>query len=70
MQALIQVLTALPDRDAALSLARELVEARLAACVQIVDPMTSVYRWEGQMHEDRETLCVMKTPEDRLDAWC
>ena len=68
MQALIQVLTALPDRDAALSLARELVEARLAACVQIVDPMTSVYRWEGQMHEDRETLCVMKTPEDRLDA--
>ena len=68
MQTLVQVLTALPDRETAISLAREVMEARLAACVQIVDPITSLYRWEGALQEEGEALCVLKTPEDRLDA--
>jgi len=68
VDSLVQLVTALPGRDAALSLAREVVEARLAACAQVVDPITSVYRWEGVVREDPETLCVMKVPKDRLGA--
>src|SRR5437879_3469384 len=62
---LVQVLTALPGREEALGLAREVVEARLAACVQIVDGITSVYRWQGEVREESEALCVMKVPADR-----
>jgi periplasmic divalent cation tolerance protein len=64
----VQVITALPDRDAALSLAREVVEGRLAACVQVLDPVTSVYRWDGVLHEEGEAICWMKVPEDGLEA--
>jgi len=65
---LAQLITTLPDRPAALSLARDVVQRRLAACVQVIDPITSVYRWEGAVHEDPETLCVMKVPQERLGA--
>ena len=68
MTELVQLVTTMPDRDAALALAREVVDARLAACVQVLDPITSVYRWNDDRHEDDETLCVMKVPADRLDA--
>ncbi|MGH8679115.1 MAG: divalent cation tolerance protein CutA, partial [Burkholderiales bacterium] len=44
-QDFIVALTNLPDRDAALALARALVEQRLAACVNVIDGCTSVYRW-------------------------
>ncbi|MFN2544576.1 MAG: divalent-cation tolerance protein CutA [Actinomycetota bacterium] len=63
---LTQLLTTFSDRDSALRLARELVDRRLAACVQVIDPVTSVYRWKGAVHEERETLCLMKVPEERL----
>jgi len=65
---LAQLITTLPDRPAALSLARDVVERRLAACVQVIDPITSVYRWEGSVREDTEVLCVMKVPSDRSAA--
>ena len=65
---LAQLITTLPDRDRALSLAREVVDRRLAACVQILEPVTSVYRWEGATHEEPEVLCLMKVPSERLDA--
>ena len=65
--ALVQLTTTFSDRNQALSAAREVVEARLAACVQILDPITSVYRWEGSLHEEAEVLCLMKVPEDRLE---
>jgi periplasmic divalent cation tolerance protein len=55
------VLTTLPDRDAALALARALVEARLAACVQVVDGLTSIYHWEGRVEENAECQLVAKT---------
>jgi periplasmic divalent cation tolerance protein len=55
------VLTTLPDRDAALAMARALVEARLAACVQVVDGLTSVYRWEGRLEENAECQLTAKT---------
>lgn len=47
--------------DAAKDLAHKLVEEQLVACVNIVPGLTSVYRWEGKVCEDGESLLVMKT---------
>jgi periplasmic divalent cation tolerance protein len=64
MQSLL-VLTTLPDPESARQLARQLVEARLAACVNVLAPCTSVYRWNGVLHEDGETPVLIKTTEAR-----
>lgn len=53
------------DTDAA-TLARTLVEERLAACVNVLPPMTSVYRWQGTVEQDREQQMVIKTTTDRV----
>ena len=53
--------------DAA-ALARTLVDERLAACVNVLPVMTSVYRWQGVVEEDREQQLVMKTTAGRLGA--
>jgi periplasmic divalent cation tolerance protein len=47
-------------------IARSVVESRLAACVQLVPGITSVYRWEGSMQEGEEVLLLFKTTEERL----
>ncbi len=49
------------------ALARELVEQRLVACVNIVDRVTSIYRWKEKVEEDGEQLLVMKTTQERID---
>ncbi len=59
-------LTTLESEAQAVSLARTLVEERLAACVNIVRPVRSVYRWEGEIEEADEVLLILKTTEDRL----
>lgn len=64
----LSVSTTVPSRDDALRLARGLVEQRLAACVQIDDGLTSLYRWEGRLCEDAELRLVIKTVPERLDA--
>lgn len=62
------VLTTLPaDADGA-GLGRTLVEERLAACVNLLPPMESVFRWEGQIEQDREQQVIMKTSRARLAA--
>jgi periplasmic divalent cation tolerance protein len=58
--------TTLDDADKAKELARQIVAARLAACVQLV-PIHSVYRWKGAVEESPETLLVIKTRQDRAD---
>jgi len=55
------------DADAA-ALARTLVEERLAACVNVLPPMASVYRWKGSVEQDREQQLVIKTTRDGLAA--
>ena len=55
------------DADAA-ALARTLVDERLAACVNVLPAMTSVYRWKGQVESDREQQIVIKTDAGRLAA--
>ncbi|MEQ1728642.1 MAG: divalent-cation tolerance protein CutA [Vicinamibacterales bacterium] len=64
----VLVLTTVPSADVGASLARSLVEARLAACVNVLPPMTSVYRWKGELREDSECQMIIKTVRPRLDA--
>jgi periplasmic divalent cation tolerance protein len=45
-------------------IAAQLVEERLAACVQIVGPITSLYRWQGAVEEEKEFLLLIKSTED------
>lgn len=64
----IVVLTTLPDYEAALRLAGELVGARLAACINILPPMTSVYEWKGKLEHGQEHQLLIKTTMDRYTA--
>ena len=59
------VLTNLPDRAAAERLADLLVEKRLAACVNILAPCRSVYRWKGAVQHDEEHPLLIKTTRER-----
>lgn len=54
-------------RDAAADIARELVDRRLAACVNTVD-CESVYRWEGEVLDDPETILLAKTTDEGSEA--
>ncbi len=60
--------TTAPELETARRIARALVEERLAACVNLVPGVTSIYRWEGALQEDAEVLLVVKTRADRLGA--
>lgn len=62
----IVVLCTCPDRETALKLAETLVDRELAACVNIVPGLTSVYRWKGQRETAEEWLLLIKT---RLGAY-
>ena len=66
--AAILVLTSLPDVDAARRIARELVEARLAACVQIGAPVESLYHWRGRVETATEIPLVAKARRDAFPA--
>ena len=59
------VLTNLPDRASAEKLADVLVGRRLAACVNILAPCSSVYRWQGEIRHDEEHPLLVKTARDR-----
>lgn len=50
------------DKQEAKSIGKTLVKERLAACVNIVEGMESIYRWEGEIVEDTETILIAKTP--------
>jgi periplasmic divalent cation tolerance protein len=67
MDAVIVLTTVGTTFDVAL-LARTLVEEHLAACVNVLPPMQSIYRWQGQVHVDEERQLVIKTSSDRLEA--
>ena len=54
-------LCTVPDTESALKLARTLVEERLAACVNVIPRVTSVYRWQGAVEQNDEVLLVIKT---------
>jgi periplasmic divalent cation tolerance protein len=57
----VQVITTTEKKEDAERIARTLVEARLAACVQVVGPVTSIYRWKGAIETAQEWQCVAKS---------
>jgi periplasmic divalent cation tolerance protein len=64
----VVVLTTLGESTDAAAFARVLVADRLAACVNVLPAMTSLYRWKGSIEEDREQQLVIKTTLDRVPA--
>jgi periplasmic divalent cation tolerance protein len=62
------VLTTVPSPDVGEEIGRALVDAGLAACVNILPPMVSIYRWKGTVQRDSECQLVIKTVRARVDA--
>jgi periplasmic divalent cation tolerance protein len=60
----IQVMTTTAAQADAEQVARAVLEARLAACVQIIGPLTSLYWWQGEIEQAEEWLCLIKTRAD------
>ena len=54
--------------DEARAIAQTLVKERLAACVNLIDGMRSIYRWNGELQEDAETVLIAKTRDDLVEA--
>jgi periplasmic divalent cation tolerance protein len=59
------VITNLPDRDSAGRLAHALIEKRLAACINVLSPCRSVYRWQGKTEDAEEFPMLIKTTVER-----
>jgi periplasmic divalent cation tolerance protein len=68
MPDVVIVLTTVPSQDIGEEIGRALVDERLAACVNVLPPMVSVYRWKGAVQRDIECQVVMKTARARLDV--
>ncbi|HSC86334.1 MAG TPA: divalent-cation tolerance protein CutA [Polyangiaceae bacterium] len=68
MSELVSVYVTAPSREVALQLAREVVEARLAACANVWSGVTSVYEWQGVLTEEAEVVLVLKTRRSAFEA--
>lgn len=68
MPDLVVVLTTVPSQEAGETIARALVDQRLAACVNVLPAMTSIYRWNGAVHSDTEHQLVIKTARPLVGA--
>ena len=64
MTGYIQVLTTVEHKADAENIAKSLVEKRLAACVQILGPLTSYFHWQGKLDSAAEYLCLIKSRDD------
>ena len=64
----VVVLTTLGGDEDAAAIARTLVEERLAACVNVVPGVTSIYRWKGSIEQDEEQLLLIKTTADLVES--
>ena len=62
------VLTTASSRDEAKRIAKALVEGRLAACVNLVDGVESIYRWQGEVEEAAEVLLLIKPNVEKIEA--
>ncbi|MBX3296657.1 MAG: divalent-cation tolerance protein CutA [Acidobacteria bacterium] len=65
---MIVVMTTVGSEEEGIRLARGLVEGRIAACVQVLPKMTSLYRWKGELQEDSEHLLLIKTVAENFAA--
>jgi periplasmic divalent cation tolerance protein len=62
------VLSTFPDAEHAARAARTLVDEHLAACVSLVTPVRSIYRWQDAVQDEAEVLAVIKTTAERYAA--
>lgn len=65
---MIVVMTTVGSEEEGIRLARGLVEGRIAACVQVLPKMRSLYRWKGELQEDSEHLLLIKTVAENFAA--
>lgn len=63
----IVALTTTPSQEEGEKLARELVDSRLAACVQLTPPIRAIYRWKGEVYNEPEWQLWIKTAADKVD---
>ena len=63
----IVVLVTCGSEDEAIKIANALVEEHLAACVNLIAPIRSIYRWEGKIWDEKEWLLIIKTQKDRFE---
>ena len=68
MSSPVIILTTLSAATDATPFARALVQSGLAACVNVLPPMTSIYRWKGAIEEESEQQLLIKTTDDRVAA--
>lgn len=61
------VLVTAPDAEVGAGIARQLVEARLAACVNVLPGVRSIYRWESAVREEAEAMLIIKTAASRCE---
>jgi len=66
--ATVVVLVTAPTAEQAAGLARALVTEKLAACGSVIPGVRSIYRWQGEVHDEAEALLVLKAPRQRLQA--
>jgi periplasmic divalent cation tolerance protein len=64
----VVVFSTFPNPDKAAEVGRALVEEGLAACVNLAPGVRSIYRWQGQLQDDTETLAIIKTTSERVEA--
>lgn len=64
----VVVFSTFPGAERAAEVARTLVDERLAACVNLVPAVRSIYRWQGAVQDDTEALAIIKTTSERLPA--
>jgi len=67
MEPFVQVFTTTDSKENARKIAQVLVEGRLAGCVQILGPVSSVYQWNGKVQKDEEWLCIIKSEQRCFD---
>ncbi|HEX6929452.1 MAG TPA: divalent-cation tolerance protein CutA [Gammaproteobacteria bacterium] len=60
------ILVTCPDRASGMKIGGALVEEKLAACANLVEGMTSIYRWKHAIHRDAEVLLIIKTRQGRF----
>lgn len=56
-----------PSKEVALKIARVAIEKKVAACANIIPGVTSVYEWQGKLHEDSEVVLIMKTQDSLVE---
>lgn len=67
MSGIVTIYAVFANEEEALRIGRTVVEEKLAACVNVLGPCQSIYRWQGRIEESRETPAIFKTGAEQAD---